>query len=97
MTQKAIARECADWIRKKAIFKSNSTQGGMGAFLNVQSADQQLTYMPLNGFTTVDIGCDRGNNIYNMVNKMHRIVKCIFNCLMIFGIMIHAYRILQKM
>lgn len=26
LTQKAIARECAEWIRKKAIFKSNSTQ-----------------------------------------------------------------------
>ena len=26
--------------------------------------------MPLNGFTTVDIGCERGNNSYNMVNRM---------------------------
>lgn len=69
LSQKAIARECADWIRKKAIFKSNSTQNNMGGFLNVQSNDQQVTYMPLNGFTTVDIGCERGNNIYNMVNK----------------------------
>ena len=25
MTQKAIAKECADWIRKKATFKSNAT------------------------------------------------------------------------
>lgn len=24
----------------------------------------------MNGFTTVDIGCDRGNNAYNMVNRM---------------------------
>ena len=29
LTQKAIARECAEWIRKKATFKSNSTQEGM--------------------------------------------------------------------
>jgi len=41
----------------------------MGGFLNVQTPDQQLTYMPLNGFTTVDIGCERGSNVYNMVNK----------------------------
>ena len=26
--------------------------------------------MPLNGFTTVDIGCERGNNSYNMVNSL---------------------------
>ena len=26
-------------------------------------------YMPINGFTTVDLGCERGNNAYNMVQK----------------------------
>jgi hypothetical protein len=31
--------------------------------MNVQTADTALTYMPLNGFTTVDIGCERGNKI----------------------------------
>ncbi len=41
----------------------------MGGFLNLQSSEQQLTYMPLNGFTTVDIGCERGSNVYNMINK----------------------------
>jgi hypothetical protein len=69
LTQKAIARECAAWIQKKVKFKSNFTQEGMVGFLNVQSPTTQLTYMPLNGFTTVDIGTERGNNAYNMVNK----------------------------
>ena len=69
LTQKAIARECAEWIRKKATFKSNSTQEGMQGFMNVDSDGLPVTYMPINGFTTVDIGCDRGRNVYNMVNK----------------------------
>lgn len=69
LTQKAIARECADWIRKKATFKFNTTQENMGGFLNIESDNQQITYLPLAGFTTVDIGCERGNNSYNMVNK----------------------------
>lgn len=70
LTQKAIAKECADWIRKKVVFKSNITNENMGGFLNVESPNNAITYMPLNGFTTVDIGCERGNNAYNLINKM---------------------------
>lgn len=69
MTQKAIAKECADWIRRKATFKSNTTGENMGGFVTVANKQQQVAYMPMNGFTTVDIGCERGNNSYNMVNR----------------------------
>ncbi|MBB2182776.1 DEAD/DEAH box helicase family protein [Lachnospiraceae bacterium MD1] len=65
MNQKAIAKECAEWIRKKAIFKSNITNENMMGFMNVDDK----SYMPLNGFTTVDLGCERGNNAYYMVQK----------------------------
>ena len=70
MTGRAVARECADWIRRKATFKSNVTGENMGGFMTVDSPMEQTAYMPLNGFTTVDIGCERGNNSYNMVNRM---------------------------
>jgi SNF2 family DNA or RNA helicase len=70
MTQKAIARECAAWIKRKAIFKSNTTGENMSGFMTVDNNEEQVAYMPLAGFTTVDIGCDRGNNAYNMVNRM---------------------------
>lgn len=70
MTQRAIARECADWIRRKAKFKSNTTGENMTGFMTVDAKDAQTAYMPLSGFTTVDIGCERGNNTYNMVNCM---------------------------
>ena len=36
MTQRAIAKECADWIRKKATFKSNTTGENMAGFMPVQ-------------------------------------------------------------
>ena len=69
MTQKAIAKECADWIKRKATFKSNTTGENMGGFITVENKQQQVAYMPINGFTTVDIGCERGNNSYNMINR----------------------------
>ena len=70
MTQRAIARECADWIRRKATFKSNTTGENMSGFMTVASKEEQVAYMPINGFTTVDLGCERGNNSYNMVNRL---------------------------
>lgn len=61
MTQRAIAKECADWIRRKAKFKSNTTGENMMGFMTVDAKDAQTAYMPMSGFTTVDIGCERGN------------------------------------
>ncbi|PQL10890.1 helicase-related protein [Veillonella sp. T11011-6] len=69
MNQKAIAKECAEWIKQKATFKSNITGENMTGFVNVTNSNSATTYMPINGFTTVDIGCERGNNTYNMVNR----------------------------
>ena len=70
MTQKAVAKECAEWIRKRAIFKSNVTGENMAGFMTVDKKEEQILYMPINGFTTVDIGCERGNNSYNMINRI---------------------------
>ena len=70
LTQKAIAKECAAWIQKKASFRSNITRESMNNFINVETASEQYTYMPVNSFTTVDLGCERGNNISNMVSRM---------------------------
>lgn len=70
MRQKAIAQECAEWIKKKVHFKSNTTGENMSGFMTVDSSSEKVAYMPLGGFTTVDIGCERGNNSYNMVNRV---------------------------
>ena len=65
LTQKAIARECAEWIRQKACFKSNKTNEQMMGFINLDD----MSYSPINGFTTVDLGCEKGNNAYTMIQK----------------------------
>lgn len=70
LTQRAIARECADWIRRKARFKTNITHGSMNTFLNIREGEETYTYMPFNEFTTTELGLDRGNNICPMVVGM---------------------------
>lgn len=70
LSQKAIAKECADWIRKKAKFRSNISGETMNSFLTIQDKDTVYTYQPLNGFTTVDIGCSRGNNASNIIIRI---------------------------
>lgn len=66
LNQKAIAKECADWIKKKVTFKSNVTNENMTGFINLD--DKSYGY--ITGFTTVDLGCERGNNLYNIIQKI---------------------------
>jgi hypothetical protein len=74
LTQRAIAKECADWMRRKARFKSNRTKAPMQPFAVVQAPMQtngtDTAYMPLHGFTAVDLGYQQGNAVSNLVNKM---------------------------
>lgn len=70
LTQRAIARECADWIRRKARFKSNVTNNQMPGFITLEGNRQESAYLPLGGFTTVDLGCERGNYSFNFINQL---------------------------
>lgn len=66
LSLKAVAKECAEWIRKKVCFKSNRTNAGMPSFATIDDT----TYMPLGGFTTVELGCERGNSLAIAINKV---------------------------
>ena len=83
LSQKAIAKECAAWIRKKVKFKSNSSQEGMGGFLHLcdgepsalpvfdmNAPSKQHIYLPFDDFSTTQLGCEKGNNVYTMVNVL---------------------------
>lgn len=65
LSLKAVAKECAEWIRRKACFKSNRTNAGMPSIIGVDD----IVYSPVNGFTTVELGCERGNYLATMIPK----------------------------
>lgn len=69
LTQKAIAKECAEWIKAKAIFKSPKNEIQINSCLNIES-DGSATYQPINGFTTVELGCKKGNGLGNLITKI---------------------------
>ncbi len=70
LTQKAIARECVEWIKRKVQFKSNSANTFIQGLLNVERNGGNACYYPFTEFTTIGIGCERGNNAFNFVQKL---------------------------
>ncbi|USX44682.1 helicase-related protein [Dietzia kunjamensis] len=66
LTQRAIAKECADWVRRKVTFRSNSTGNPMQQLAVV---DDAAAYFPIQGFTTTDLGYERGPAVSNMSTK----------------------------
>ncbi|WP_119309872.1 helicase-related protein [Cohaesibacter haloalkalitolerans] len=70
MTQRAVARECAAWIRKKAKFKTNATNSPMQQFAHVGNENGATAYMPISGFTSVDLGYQRGDAMSNLTQAM---------------------------
>ena len=74
LTQKAIAKECADWIKRKATFKSNTADAPMQQFACVESSSD-TAYMPLSGFTAVELGYQKGNAVSSFVKKVDETVS----------------------
>jgi len=66
LTQRAIAKECADWVRRKVTFRSNATSSPMQPLAAV---DDAAVYFPIQGFTTTDLGYERGPAVSNVVTK----------------------------
>ena len=65
LTQKAIAKECAEWIKDKVKFKSNISDKSIQGMLVVDDTG----YTPINNFTTVELGCEKGNIITTTIVK----------------------------
>ena len=67
MTSRALARQCADWIRAKGQFKSNA-KDPIPAFVCTTGSSSQALYTGLHGFTAADLGYQPGH--LTMINKV---------------------------
>ena len=71
MNQKAIARECAEWIRKKCRFKTMvGNEICNGNIVVSPPGEEDLAYFPVNAFSTTDLGCERGGIVFNTQTKV---------------------------
>lgn len=71
LTQKVIAKECAEWVKKKVIFKSNVSD----KTIQGQIVVDDLGYTPINEFTTVELGCEKGNTMCTTIVKDTSLAK----------------------
>lgn len=70
LIQKAVAKECANWIEDKVRFKSNISSGTMPNFTIVEGKDGNVTYMPVDNFTTSELGYEKDNSIFKAITKI---------------------------
>lgn len=71
LIQKAISKECAEWIKKKVRFKSNISNNYMSNFIAIEdkSENKNITYMPVENFTTSELGYEKDNSIFKVITK----------------------------
>lgn len=72
LTQKAIARECADWIRKKVRFKSAlQPQALTGQICLRHLSGTPSVYQPISEFTASQLGIEKSSQIISPVIKFN--------------------------
>ena len=64
---KAIAKECAKWIKEKAKFKSNINNNPIQKFMNI---NEKITYLNVDEFSSAGLGYQKDNTVFNPVTKI---------------------------
>lgn len=71
LTQKAVARECAEWLARKAVFRSNKTNAPMQEFICTESREQgDVVYTPARGFTAADLGYQKSDAVSSFCARL---------------------------
>ena len=72
LNQRAIARECSDWVKSKVTFKTNiHTNQPLHGLIHVENSPEKSTaYSQITGFTTSDLGLTHKSGFPTLINKI---------------------------
>jgi hypothetical protein len=69
LTQRALARECAEWLKAKAHFKTNVSDSNLRHFIAISKPDATIGYTGIDGFSASDLGYEKSKDLYSTVVK----------------------------
>lgn len=70
LNQRAIARECADWVKNRVIFKSNKNRTPINGLIYIEGNDKnEYAYSGLNSFTTSDLGLTQRKGFPTLIQQ----------------------------
>ncbi len=69
LTQRAIASECAKWVREKAAFRSFVAEQNIPSFLEVETVGDSYVYQNLEGLTAPALGVAPGSSPYTFIAR----------------------------
>lgn len=67
---KKIAQECAEWIKKKARFKSNINGQAIQRFISINNGNQNIAYTNMEEFSTIGLGYEKDDSIFMPITKI---------------------------
>jgi hypothetical protein len=72
MTQRAISRECAQWVKEKAVFKTNALGNSpLNSLIHVDNGlEDSASYSGFTGFTAPDLGFSSRKGHRSMISKI---------------------------
>ena len=72
LNQRAIAKECSNWVKEKVVFKSNRQSGlHLNGMIHIKNdAENQVAYTNISGFTTSDLGVTPKKGFPTLIHKV---------------------------
>lgn len=70
LNQRAIAKECAEWVKKRVTFKSNKNRTPLNGLIYVQGKEKtEFAYSGISSFTTSDLGLTQRKGFPTLIQQ----------------------------